>query len=289
MNRTYRLNEKTRIPLLAPMLAMAAGIVLTAAPSLARAEQPAPGKTVSIGGHAFHFGPSGGHVRGGEVVILERPGLKTLTGKRGAFRFDGLPVGSDVTLVFRRKGYMTVQTGTFRLEKSLDDVTFQVPPHAIYAAYSMLLGLAPDPNFSQVATTVTRFGESMYHSDGPTHGEPGATVTIDPPLPAKHGPIYFNLKLFEHGMQMIWPDRSLKATTFDGGVLFLNVPDGEYTLRAHKSGVRFKPVRIKCGTSQLVNPSPPHGLQALNRLPDLDPPTYAKVRSENAAKRKRKP
>lgn len=45
---------------------------------------------------------------------------------------------------------------------------------------------------------------------------------------------------------MIWPDRQLRATTADGGVLFLNVPEGEYTLRASKPDTTFRPVKIKC-------------------------------------------
>lgn len=223
-------------------------------------------RSVTISGHAFHFGPRGGRVEGGEVTILERPDLKTITGKRGAYRFDGLTPGSEVSLVFRCRGYRTVQTQTFTLTaKDLDRVSFQVPPEILVGGFSMLLGLRPDPNYCQLASTVTRVGESLYGSRGPTHGEPGATVTIDPPLPPKHGPIYFNLRLFDDGSQVIWPDRSLKQTTLDGGVLFIDVPSGEYTMRAHKPGVTFRPVKVKCRAGILVNASPPHGLQALGQ------------------------
>ncbi len=223
-------------------------------------------KTVSISGHAFHFGPRGGRLKGAEVTVLERPDLRTLTGKRGAFRFDDLKPGSEISLILKHRGYSSVQTRTFTLGNSdIKRVSFQVPPLAIYAGYCALLNYKPDPKCSQVASTVTRVGESLYWSIGPTHGEPNATVTIDPPLPAKHGPIYFNLNLSDRGLQIIWPDRSLKKTTLDGGVLFVDVPPGEYTLRAHKPGVKFKPVRIKCRPGRFVNASPPHGLQALPR------------------------
>jgi len=35
-------------------------------------------------------------------------------------------------------------------------------------------------------------GGSLYGPGG-SHGEPGATVTIDPAVPTESGPIYFNL------------------------------------------------------------------------------------------------
>ncbi len=246
------------------------GAILTAvgtAPAETRATgKPSPKRTVSVSGHAFHFGPSGGRIKGGEVTILERPELKTRTGRRGAWRFDGLPSGSEATFVFKHHGYMTTQTATFALgDDDLERVSFQVPPHLVVAGFGLVLGFTPDPNYCQLASTVTRVGESMYGSHGPTHGEPNATVTIEPPLPAKHGPIYFNLRLPENGPQLIWPDRSLKRTTMDGGVLFIDVPPGEYILRAHKPGVRFLPVKVKCRAGVLANAAPPCGLQALNR------------------------
>ncbi len=243
-----------------------------AACGAARAEAAKAGATsakctVAVSGHAFHFGPRGGRVKGGEVTVLERPELRTLTGKRGAWRIDGLAPGSEATFVFKHRGYFTTQTATFKLgDGNLERVTFQVPPDLIVKGFGLVLGFTPDPDFCQLASTVTRVAESMYGSKGPTHGEPGATVTIDPPLPAKHGPIYFNLKLFDNGAQVIWPDRSLKQTTLDGGVLYIDVPPGEYVLRAHKPGVEFKPVKVKCRAGVLVNASPPCGLQALNRV-----------------------
>lgn len=252
----------------AVLLAGDAGIV--AGQEKGQASKPG---TVSIGGHAFNFSWTGGRLEGDEVTVLERPDLRTVTGERGAFRFDGLRPGSEISLIFKRDGYFTTQTATFTLGKEdIEDVSFQAPPRVIVSAYTMLLGYTPDPNRSQLATTVTRLGESMYGSHGPTHGERGATVTIDPPLPVRHGPIYFNLNLAPGAAGIIWPDRTLKETTWDGGVLFIDVPPGEYTLTAHKPGVKFEPVKVKCRAGVLTNASPPHGLQALNRLESEEEP-----------------
>jgi len=239
----------------------AAGIALGGAESAPT--DPAGKDRVSISGHAFDFNVHGGKLKGGEVVVLERPDLRTITGDDGSFRIDDLVPGSCATLVLKHPGHQPTQTATFTLGRtSLKRVSFQVPPEVIFAGYSVLLGIPTDPNCCHLATTVTRKGESLYGSIGPTHGEPGATVTIEPPLPRRLGPIYFNLSFTKTGMQIIWPDRLLKETTKDGGVLFVNVPPGEYTLRAHKEGKAFTSVKVKCRPGVLVNASPPWGLQA---------------------------
>jgi len=41
-----------------------------------------------------------------------------------------------------------------------------------------------------------------------------------PPLSAEHGPVYFSANVI--------PDPTLTQTTEDGGVVFTNVPEGEY-------------------------------------------------------------
>jgi hypothetical protein len=100
---------------------------------------------------------------------------------------------------------------------------------------------------------VTRVGKSLY--DEGAHGEAGATVTVEPALPPEHGPIYFNAAVI--------PDPSLTETSEDGGVLFVDVPPGTYTLHAQKDGVIFEDTLMQCEAGVLVNASPPYGLQAL--------------------------
>lgn len=80
-------------------------------------------------------------------------------------------------------------------------------------------------------------------------------MTIEPSLPPEHGPIYFN--------ENVLPDPTRSETSEDGGVLFIQVPPGEYLLTAHKQGVEFVPLKMKCRPGVLVNASPPFGLQAL--------------------------
>ncbi len=78
-------------------------------------------------------------------------------------------------------------------------------------------------------------------------------MTPDPG--AEHGPVYFN--------KDVLPEPGLTETSVDGGVVWTNVPPGNYVLRANKTDVEFEEVRIWCRPNVLVNAAPPKGLQAL--------------------------
>jgi hypothetical protein len=213
-------------------------------------------QTASVSGDAIPFdnGPDG-RVAGAQVWILEHPERRLTTGSDGHFSFDGLEVGSEVTLVMEHPDYHLIQTGTHVVPADgIERLTFQAVSYAVYDAFAAVVGIVPDEaNACQMPTTVTRVGRSIY--DPGAHGEAGAVVTIEPPLSAEHGPIYFN--------SAVVPDRSLSETSDDGGVVFVQVPPGEYVLTASKPGVQFRQVKMKCRAGVLVNASPPWGLQAL--------------------------
>ncbi len=208
---------------------------------------------ILVSGDAFAFGP-GIMISGATVSVLELPEMTTTTDADGHFELE-LPPGIDATFVFEREGYAKVYTKTFTLPESgtVERVTFQVPDDATFAALATIVQIEPDPSTCQIASTVTRVGKSLY--DEGAHGESGATVAIEPALPPEHGPVYFN--------DSVIPQADLTETSTDGGILYTNVPPGTYTLRASKPGVEFVDVTIQCEPGVLVNPSPPHGLQAL--------------------------
>lgn len=209
---------------------------------------------VSLSGDALDFigGPTG-RIEGADVSLLELPARHVTTGPDGHFVFDGLEEGSEVTVVISHPDYHAIQTGTIRLGPGgIERVTFQAVSPVIYNALAALLAVTPDEaNRCQIVTTVTRVGRSIY--DPGAHGEEGVTVTLEPPLPPEHGPIYFN--------SSVLPDRSLTQTSDDGGVLFIQVPPGEYVWTAHKAGAVFSRIKMKCRVGVLVNASPPKGLQ----------------------------
>jgi hypothetical protein len=212
-------------------------------------------------GDLLDFGPMRGPVAGLTVRVLEQPDRTTTTDAGGHWRIDGLPTGSRATFAVDTGERFPIQTATFTIgTEDLDHVAFQSPTHEMVDLLADIVGQPTDPTRCQIASTVTRRGYSLYAGapDG-THGEPGATVTIDPPPAGGTGPIYFNGLSYD----VIFPDASLDATTVDGGVLFVNVTPGTYTLRAHKDGAVIREVEVGCRAGVLTNAAPPWGLQVV--------------------------
>lgn len=216
-----------------------------------------PGKTYRVSGDAIPFdkGPDG-RIEGARISVLERPGVVVTTGADGHFEFSGFAAGSEVTLVLEHPDYHVIQTGTQTIvDADIERVTFQAVTHSIYGLLAGVVGVTPDEvNACQMVTTITRVGKSIY--DPGAHGEADVIVSLDPPLPAAHGPVYFNSDVI--------PDKALTISSDDGGVLFTQVPPGEYTWTATKAGATFTKVKMKCRAGVLVNASPPKGLQRTN-------------------------
>lgn len=214
---------------------------------------------ITVRGRAYTFGPSTVSMRGAIVRALEHPErCFTLTDNRD-FALGGFVAGEPVSLTLDHPDYAPIQTGTHLVpEAGIDRISFQAPTWGIYRLMATAARVTSMDDRCQIATTVTAVGLSI-DSPTPSHGEAGATVTIEPNPGDAIGPIYFNY----YGPGSILPDRALRETTRDGGVLWLNVPPGEYTLTAHKAGMRFTQARFRCRAGVLVNASPPMGLQAL--------------------------
>jgi hypothetical protein len=213
---------------------------------------------IEVSGDAFAFtlpGTPYGLIGGATISILEQPERVVETDDMGHFAFPAVPPGSEATFTLAAEGFPRAYTKTFTIPDSgiLERVTFQVPDDTLFDALASLLMIEVDPAACQIVSTVTRVGKSIY--DDGAHGEAGATVTLEPAIPAEHGPVYF-------GPDVI-PDPSLTETSEDGGVLYHNVPAGTYVMRAHEDGVTFEETTMKCEGGVLVNASPPYGLQAL--------------------------
>jgi hypothetical protein len=218
-------------------------------------DDDSPLPTVTVEGHTFVFneGPQT-RIADADVWVLERPSLRVVTDADGSFRFTGLTAGSQITLVLQHADYVTTQTGTLNLgPEGAQQVTVQALTQPDLERLLGRLAVAPDPAKCQVFSTVARVGKSLY-DEGPL-GEADATVGTDPPLPRESGPIYFDTE----GHATL----TLLDTTTNGGVLFVQVPPGEYTLSAMKPEMSFAEVSVKCRAGTVINASPPWGLQAL--------------------------
>jgi hypothetical protein len=222
--------------------------------------QPNPaseGPPAAVSGRAFVFGPASGTLHGAVITTAESPELSAVVDDGGAFQMM-VPSGREWSFVLRQPGFQDVQSATLLVpEAGLEQVGFQVPTDSVFKLLSSVIHVEPDPERCQIVTTVSAAGTTPY--GGPGVGEPDATVSIDPPLPPESGPIYFQYI----SESLILPDLTLQATTIDGGVIFANVPVGEYRLTAQKPGKSFTSVKLRCRAGLLVNAAPPRGLQGL--------------------------
>ena len=209
---------------------------------------------------AFMSEVQGARISGATVSILERPDLSVVTGDDAHFRFEGLDEGSDVTLVVEHPDFKTTQSATVRLgSNGVHPFSIQVVPTTIF---TLLSGLVPLPleedQHCVIATTVARMGGSLYVYL--RQGAEGAAVTLDPPVPAESGPIYFD--------ESVLPDPEQASTSIDGGVLFYRVTPGDYVMTATREGTVFNDVRFQCRAGLVVNAGPPLGLLANVEQPD---------------------
>lgn len=221
-------------------------------------EVPVPdGPPAPVAGTAWSFSASSGRIPGGTVEVYEVPGLTTETDADGNYTLD-VPTGGSVSMRFTHPDFAPVQTATLPHDPAgLGGVDFQVPDWEMVELLAAFADAEMEPDRCQLASTVLRPPGNEYEIED-AEGEPGVVVTIDPPLPAEHGPIYFQIAT----ATMIWPDPTLTETTEDGGVLFLNVPEGVYTLAAHKDGMTFTARVMTCRAGWIVNAGPPLALTA---------------------------
>jgi hypothetical protein len=209
---------------------------------------------------AFMSEVNGERVSGATVSVLERPELSVVTGADAHFRFEGIAVGSDLTLLVEHPTFKTTQTATITVgPNGVDPFSIQAVPNSLFNALSGLMPLpVEEDKYCIIASTVARMGGSLYvHL---RQGIEGADVSLDPAASAESGPIYFN--------ESVIPDPAQPSTSKDGGVLFYRLTPGDYVMRATRADTVFNEVRFQCRAGIIVNAGPPLGLLANVEKPD---------------------
>jgi len=211
--------------------------------------------TVTISGVGFEFGNNSIAIPGATVSVAECPEISDVTDDDGFYSLE-VPDGTTVTPLVDYPGFPVMYLETFTTAgEDYEDVKLQMVSRAIYLLFAAVLDVEPDPERCQIATTVNvaaiRGTTLEEHAAYGHHGIPGATMTSDPPLDSTFGPVYFN--------EQTQPDRSLSATTIDGGVVWFNVPPGVYRFDTSHPDVDIRSFVVTCEPGRFINAGPPWG------------------------------
>jgi hypothetical protein len=187
-------------------------------------------------------------------------GASAISGADGRYRLP-VPEGAKVTPYIEAEGHHGIYLQTFfTRDRDLKRVNFQIPTIPTYFALATLLDVALEANGDParcaiVSTASTKrirglsFAEFVAYG---AHGVAAATASTRPPLPS---PVYFNDRVI--------PDPALTETSIDGGIIWTEVPRGNYTVKAKHPGTRFASFRAACRQGRIVNANPPWGLYQL--------------------------
>ena len=214
----------------------------------------ASGHMFHVSGVAYGFGGSGKVLEGVTIEVLEDPAMKTISNATGRYTID-VPDGAPFTLQAKFDGYATMALQTFTTwGKDVELLNFQMVENVIFEAFSQVLGATLDPEKCQIASTVgvkalntLTFEEFIAFG---AQGMEGVTVYAEPAIP---GVVYFNASTI--------PDKTLTATSKDGGIVWANVTPGVYTIHATHPTHTFETFVATCAKGRFINANPPWGLR----------------------------
>jgi len=264
-----------RIAAPAWLLSLAFAVLSFAAPAQAA-------DTVTLEGHVWGASLDGltieAHRGGGATVyVAERPELTTTAGPDGRWSLE-VPNGENVTPCAELAGHHETCNQTyFTRGRDLAQVNFQMVDHPIasilgtFSGGEMLKDENGNPHVKRCAIVSTfyerekrTFLDFQDFLDAAPHGVAGATAVAKgadgAPLP---GPIFFN--------EMVLPDHALGESSRDGGVMWVEVPPGVYTITGAHPTDRFAPFQATCEDGRLVNASPPWGLYEMYGTEEPNP------------------
>ena len=199
---------------------------------------------------------------GATVTLEEHPELSTVTDDSGAYVLEGVPVGERVTPKIELSKHVNAWHQSITVEGDVEMLYFQAIPTTVFNLLKAGIedgGVEVDLDTAcAVVTTVSDASMASvqdweaFLERGDAGELAGASAEI---LPSSGLRLYFN--------EEVRPDPTKTETTTDGGVLWLNVSPGDYTLSASHPEASFPEVDIDCEAGRFINASPPKGLTAL--------------------------
>ncbi len=200
-------------------------------------------------------------IPGATVSVAELPQFTTVTDENGYYDLavEVTVANQKVTPFIVKATFHTIYLQTWTLQPGDADQTnvhFQTPDEGTFVLLSTLVGVGSKTTKCQVVTTVSdKVIQGMTYEQFRDHGAHGVAGVVASATPTLPKPIYFNAKVV--------PDVSLTETTDDGGVLWTDVPNGEYTLSAVHPTRQFTTIQITCTDNRIINANPPWGLHEL--------------------------
>eukprot|EP00049_Salpingoeca_infusionum_P008260 m.134735 g.134735 ORF g.134735 m.134735 type:complete len:283 (+) comp13963_c0_seq1:360-1208(+) len=187
----------------------------------------------------------------------------------GTIEFQA-PVGANVTMnmpavMVGQKGYHQVQSTTVvvpleGLTKELDMIVLQCPSEFIYKMFSTVTPHKKDENKCQLVVTVCAQGKGIFSHP---QGLPNTTTHLSP---ANEEYTYYFGTWGKYSNATNPLPNNLNSTSWDGGVLFMNIPVSEtdwYTVSAHHAGFTFSQSHFRCSQPGLfINGAPNQGPRA---------------------------
>ena len=274
-------------------LALAAGAIVAFWLLAGASATAAPG-TVKLEGYVWgakleRFSITS-HRGGGAVVsIAEYPELTTTAAEDGYWTLQ-VPDRASVTPCAELEGHHSMCDQTFFTRgQNLNQVNFQMVVYDIASILGTLSGgeMKNLPNGRQgvrhcaiVSTFFEKEKRSFFdfqdYLEAMPHGVAGATATAtlaNGQVPAQ--PIYFN--------EYVMPDRSFSASSRDGGVMWVDLPPGVYTITSSHPTARFAPFQATCEEGRLINANPPWGLYEMARTEEPNPAVLPPDRDESVS------
>ena len=241
---------------LAVLTAAALGLALVPLTGAATTAVAADG-TVTMSGTAYEFNRVHTLLAGATIHVLEDDALTTTVADDGTYSLE-VPDHAQVTPYITDDGYATIYLQTFSTDgQDLANVNFQTPTLGVRTLLAMVLGIDTDeagyPTQCAVVTTVSTkqvrgvtFDQFIRWG---AHGVAGVQATITPEAGQR---TYFN--------ENVVPDASVTETSVDGGVVWSELPPGDYTLSAQGAGSQWPDVHVTCANGRIINANPPWGL-----------------------------